>query len=174
MVTLANFMPQSLRALKLVKGMGTKKSEKFGEELLDIIISYCKKENIEPPVETITEKKIQKKIKEDTKKISYDLFKEGKTIAQIAEERKLSINTIEGHLAYYVGTGEIPVNKFVSREITDLIASHFEGNDDLKMGPVKEKLGDKVSWSDIRFVVNHLMFLRGSENDTRKGVISQN
>ena len=52
MVTLANFMPQSMPALKLVKGMGKKKSEKFGEELLDIIISYCKKENIEPPAET--------------------------------------------------------------------------------------------------------------------------
>ena len=63
MVNLANFMPQSLRALKLVKGMGTKKSEKFGEELLDIIISYCKKENIEPPVETITKKKIQKRLR---------------------------------------------------------------------------------------------------------------
>ena len=159
MVTLANFMPQSLPALKLVKGMGKKKSEKFGEELLDIIISYCKKENIEPPAETLTEKEIPKKIKEETKKISYDLFKEGKSISQIAEERNLSITTIEGHLAYYVGTGEIPINKFVSPEITDLIASHFEGSDDLKMGPVKAALGEKVSWSDIRFVINHLMYL---------------
>ena len=150
MVTLANFMPQSLPALKLVKGMGKKKSEKFGEELLNIIISYCKKEKIEPPAETLTEKKIPKKIKEETKKISYDLFKEGKSISQIAEERKLSITTIEGHLAYYVGTGEIPVNKFVSQEITDLISSHFEGSDDFKMGPVKAALGEKVSWSDIK------------------------
>jgi hypothetical protein len=111
MVTLANFMPQSMRALKLVKGMGTKKSEKFGEEILEIIISYCLKENIEPPAETLIEKKkISKKIKEDTKKISYDLFKEGKSVSQIAEERKLSITTIEGHLAYYVGKGEIPIN----------------------------------------------------------------
>jgi hypothetical protein len=62
MVTLANFKPQSLRALNLVKGMGKKKSEKFGEELLDIIISYCKTEKIEPPVETLTEKEIPKKI----------------------------------------------------------------------------------------------------------------
>ena len=108
MVNLASFMPQSLHALKMVKGMGTKKSEKFGEELLDIITSYCKKENIEPPVASLTEKKIPKKIKEDTKKLSYGLFMEGKTIPQIAEERQLSITTIEGHLAYYVGTGEIP------------------------------------------------------------------
>jgi hypothetical protein len=163
MAALADGLPQSMTALKLVKGIGKKKSEKFGEELLDIIISYCKKEKIEPPEETLIEKKITKKIKEETKKISYDLFKEGKSITQIAEERKLSITTIEGHLAYYVGAGEIPVYKFVSQEIADLITSQFEGTDDLKMGPVKEALGDKVSWSDIRFVINHLMFLRKSK-----------
>ncbi len=160
MVTLANFVPQSSPALKLVKGMGTKKSEKYGEELLDIIISYCTGENIEPPEVTIPDKKKAKKIKEETKKISYDLFREGKTIAQIAEERMLSIITIEGHLAYYVGTGEIPVGKFVSQEVTDLIAGHVERTGDLKMGPVKTALGDKVSWSDIKFVMNHLTFLR--------------
>jgi hypothetical protein len=160
MVTLVNFIPQSLPALNLVKGMGKKKSEKFWEELLNIIISYCIKEKIEPPVEIVTEKKIPKKIKEETKKISYELFKEGKAISQIAEERKLSITTIEGHLAYYVGTGEISVNKFVSQETTDLIASHFEGKEELKAGPVKVVLGEKVSWSDIKFVASHLRFLR--------------
>jgi PIF1-like helicase/Helix-turn-helix domain/HRDC domain/Helicase len=164
MVTLANFLPQSLPALKLVKGMGMKKSEKFGEELLNIIISYCQEEKIESPADTLTEKIIAKKIKEETKKISYDLFKEGKAISEIAEERKLSVTTVEGHLAYYVGTGEIPINKFVSQEITDLIASHFEGNDDLKMGPVKASLGEKVSWSNIKFVINHLKFLRKSKS----------
>jgi hypothetical protein len=161
MVTIANFLPQSILSLNSVKGMGKKKSEKFGEELLNIIISYCKKENIESPPETlIDKKKIPKKIKEDTKKISYDLFREGKAISQIAEERNLSITTIEGHLAYYVGTGEIPLNKFVPQEITDLIVNHFEGMDELKIGPVKEALGEKVSWSDIKFVVNHIKFLR--------------
>ena len=164
MVTLANFVPQSLPALKQVKGMGTKKSEKYGEELLDIIISYCTKENIEAPDIILIEKKQEKKVKDETKKISFDLFREGKTIAQIAEERAFSINTIEGHLANYVGTGEIPVDKFVSQEITDLITGQFEGSEDFKMGPVKEALGDKVSWSDIRFVVSYLTFLREKAN----------
>jgi hypothetical protein len=162
MVTLANFMPQSMRTLKQVKGMGTKKSEKFGEELLDIITSFCKKENIEPPAEKLTEKKTTKKKKEETKKLSYDLYKEGKTIPQIAGERKLSITTIEAHLAYYVGTGEIPVENFVSKEITELITGHFYGNDDLRVGPVKAALEDKVSWSDIKFVACHLRFIRNS------------
>jgi hypothetical protein len=163
MVTLANFLPQSLPALNSVKGMGKKKSEKFGEEILEIIISYCKKENIEPPAETpamLAEKKKPKKIKDETKKISYDLFMGGKAVSLIAQERNLSITTIESHLAHYVGTGEIPVNKFVSKELTDLITSHFEGNDDLRIGPIKEALGEKVTWSDLRFVASRLKFQR--------------
>jgi hypothetical protein len=160
MVSLANFLPRSLPALNLVKGMGKKKSAVFGEEILDIIISHCRKEKIEPPEETLTSKKIPKKIKLETKKISYNLFKEGKSISQIAEERRLSITTIEGHLAHYVGTGEIPVTEFVTMGIVDLIANHFDGSDDFKMGPVKESLGDRVSWSEIRFVINHIKCLR--------------
>jgi DNA-directed RNA polymerase subunit F/GTPase SAR1 family protein len=164
MAALANILPQTNSALKLVKGMGKKKSNKFGEELLDIISSYCKEESIEPVEVAITEKKRERKKKEDTKKISFGLFKEGRTIEQIADERKLSITTIEGHLAHYVGTGELPVSSFVSEETANLIASCFEGTDNLTMGPVKGALGDKVSWSEIRFVINHLMFLRRNRN----------
>jgi hypothetical protein len=170
MVTLANFMPRSLSQLKLVRGMGKKKSEEFGEELLDIIILYCEKEKIEVSPEPFSEKKPVKKKKEETKKISFDLFKEGKSVSQIAEERTLSITTIEGHLSYYVGTGEIPITEFLSQETTDLIASYFEGSDDLRAGPVKESLGEKVSWSDIKFVINHLKFIRKSLTEIRQGL----
>jgi len=160
MLTLVNFLPQSLRALKQVKGMGTKKAEKYGGEILEIITSYCCKENIEPPETPVTEKKKPKKEREDTKKISCELFMKGMTIAQIAEERNLSPGTVEKHLSFYVGTGEIPVTRFLSQEIIDLIAGRFEENEELIMGPVKEALGDRVTWSDIRFVSSHLTFLR--------------
>lgn len=161
MVTLVNFLPQSLRALKKVKGMGTKKTEKYGEELLDLITSYCSEENIEAPEIPVAEKKKPKKEREDTKKITFGLFSQGLTIPQIAKERNLSIATIEGHLSHYVRTGDIPVGKLVSGEIIELISTRFEAMDDLKMGPVKEALGDRVTWSDIRFVANHLTFVRG-------------
>ncbi|MBK7131669.1 MAG: helix-turn-helix domain-containing protein [Bacteroidales bacterium] len=164
MVNLAGFLPQSLSALRLVKGMGKKKSEKFGGEILEIITFYCEKENIAPAVDTIAYGKAIKKVKEDTKKISFDLFKEGKSVTQIAEERNLIATTIESHLAFYVGKGEIPVRRFVSQEKTDLISRHFGGSDDLKLGPVKEALGDQVTWSEIRFVANHIEFLRKSSN----------
>jgi tRNA uridine 5-carbamoylmethylation protein Kti12 len=163
MVTLANFVPQSMNELRSIKGMGKKKSEKFGEELLSIISSYCSNENVEPAVIPVTEKRIPKKIRQETKKVTFELFNSGKTILEIATERNLAVTTIESHMAHFVGTGEIPVTKLVSKEMTDLIISHFEDKDDLTIGPVKEALGDRVSWSDLKFVTSHLRFLRRSD-----------
>src|SRR5690606_1157358 len=54
----------------------------------------------------------EKKEKIDTKKVSYDLYLQGKTIAEIAKERTLNPVTIEGHLAHYVGLGLIDVKTF--------------------------------------------------------------
>jgi len=159
MVALVNFLPQSLTDLKRVKGMGAKKTDKYGEELLDLITSYCREENIEAPEIPVAGNRKPKKERQDTKKISFGLFSQGLTIPQIAKERNLSITTIEGHLSHYVGTGDIPVEKFVSGEIIELVSRQFQDKDDLRMGPVKEALGDRVTWSDIRFVVNHLHFL---------------
>jgi superfamily II DNA helicase RecQ len=47
MLNLADLLPQSMSALKKVKGIGKKKADKYGEELLEIIVSYNKKEKIE-------------------------------------------------------------------------------------------------------------------------------
>ncbi len=162
MVALVNLLPQNLPSLNLIKGMGQKKSERFGEEILNIIVPFCKNRNIEPVIVTSAIEKKPKKIKPDTRKTSYDLFKEGWTIEQIAAERNLGISTIENHLAYYVSTGEIPVGQFVSQGMTDLIIEHLEETEDLKLGPVKIALGEKVTWSDIHFVQSHLKFLRKS------------
>jgi hypothetical protein len=160
MATLTNFLPQSQVVLKQVKGMGKKKSEKYGNELLSMIADYCREKNIEPPVQNFEEKPTPKKVKADTNLASFNLFKSGKSVMQIADERNMAVSTIEGHLAHYIGTGDISINEFVSPDITALIASHFEGRGDYHMGPVKAALGDQVSWSEIRFVMKHIEYLK--------------
>lgn len=160
MVALAGVLPRSMNALRRVKGMGKKKSAKYGEDILEIIHNYCSKEKIIAQEEPSAEEKKPKKIKEDSGKTSLRLFREGKTIQQIAEERNFSVTTIESHLAQFVAQGEIPASEFVSPEKIDLIAGHFNGSEDLRLGPVKEVLGDQVTWSELRFVASHIRFLR--------------
>jgi hypothetical protein len=159
-VTLTNKLPQTIKALRSVKGIGTKKALTFGEELLEIITSYCRKENIEVPDESLNTKIVPRKAKEDTRLISCRMYQEGRSVAEIASERKISENTVVKHLSHYVESGEIQLHKLVPEEIRGLIFEFYKDSDDLSLAPAKEELGDRVSWNDLRFVVSHIKFLR--------------
>lgn len=100
---------------------------------------------------------VTKKVKEpkpDTKAASYKLYKEGKTAFEIATERGFALTTIEGHLAYYVSLGMIPVSQFVSDEKFKKILERsktIEGENLLT--PLKLDLGEDFSYSEIRFAL---------------------
>lgn len=150
-------LPNNTRALKAINGLGKKKIEKFGSDLLEMIISYRKENNIEtvafeePEIETEVPKK-------STKQISFELWLEGNKIEDIANERKLVKSTIEGHLAHFVGTGDIPVDKIVSNEKVKLISDYFKKNENSFLGEAKTDLGDKVTFGELRLVLEHLRF----------------
>jgi uncharacterized protein YpbB len=165
MVSLVNLLPQTTSEMKAIKGMGQKKVNAFGPAILEIIISYCHDRNITPSPLVITDTKPKVREKTDTKTLSLNLYKSGKSISQIAEERFMAVSTIEGHLAHFVQTGDLSVHEFVKPPILEKIINYFETKSDFKAGSVKEALGDHVSWTDLRFVIKHLEFL----NKTKKG-----
>jgi hypothetical protein len=160
LTNLSSFLPQNQDELKLIKGMGKKKAEQFGEEILEIIAKFCIEHGItRKPLAPKASSKAPK-VKIDTKRASYDLYKAGKTIEEIAGERNLSRSTIEEHLATFVATGEIDVEELVDPDQLALIRAEYKGREDLSMGPVKAVLGDRVSWTELRFVIRHLEYQR--------------
>jgi len=106
-------------------------------------------------VKTATEKK-KKEPKPDTKLLSFELYNEGKTFAEIAKERGLSQGTIEGHLAYYVSTQQLDVKKLVKpnkiRNITDAVESQKTKS----MATIREFLGKDYSFGEIKMVLASL------------------
>lgn len=125
LLLLANQLPYNLAELKNIKGFGKKKIEQFGSEILDIIIEYRIDNGIEMPQ---TEKELipsKKTEKIDTKKISFELFKSGKSIQAIAYERNMATSTIEGHLAHYIGTGELDIASLISNDKIEEISNLF-------------------------------------------------
>jgi uncharacterized protein YpbB len=79
--------------------------------------------------------------------------------AEIASERKLAVTTIEGHLSFFVGKGEIDINKLVPEEKVVRISNYFMNSDTTNLNPAKEALGDEISYSELRYVLKHLQFL---------------
>lgn len=86
--------------------------------------------------------------------VTKSLLDEGKTIKEIADERKLSIDTILGHIEKLIEYKEdiklehtIPTGKAF-----DTIAKAFEKLETRKLTPVYDELKGKVPYQDIRLV----------------------
>jgi uncharacterized protein YpbB len=93
------------------------------------------------------------KKKGETHAISFGLYKAGKSIEAIASERKLTISTIEGHLAYYAELGEVTAEQILGKEKTTRIKHALKGFDSKSLTAVKIELGDEVSFGEIRLVL---------------------
>jgi ATP-dependent DNA helicase RecQ len=86
---------------------------------------------------------------------TYTLFRNGHSVADIARQRELVTNTIEGHLAECIAAGlPVDLTKLVSDsdriEIEKAIAEH--GSEKLK--PIRESLPESITYNMIRFVVS--------------------
>lgn len=152
-------LPASTSDLRKVKGFGAKKVSQFGKEILAIIMEYRIRTNmkipdIQPDIEPETAPKVPKT---DTKLVSFELFKSGKSIDTIAKERGFVASTIESHLSHYVGTGELGLDRLVDPKKAAIISAWYKKNPTLGSGPAKAALGDNVSFSELRFVWIYLM-----------------
>lgn len=160
LIELINELPSSLSELKKVKGFGAKKVSQFGKEILARIIEYRIRMKMEiPNLKEDIEPEVEKKVaRTDTKLISFNLFKSGKSIDQIADLRGVTFSTIEGHLLHYIETGELDLERLVSPKKTAIISGWFQRNPTLGVGPAKADLGDGFSYSELRFVQKNLLF----------------
>jgi hypothetical protein len=108
-----------------------------------------------PPPEMIvaeTAANAKKPPKGETKHISLALFKEGKTIMQIALFRSLTPGTIEGHLTTFIATGEVSIADLVTPEKQTQIEAAIKELGEVSSTLIKEKLGADISYGEIRAV----------------------
>lgn len=99
---------------------------------------------------TKTAVKKEKAPKVDTKEVSLELHKEGKTIAEIARDRKMVVGTIEGHLAYYVAKQEIAAKDIIGSKKLDKILKTIRELKTMQMNPIREHLGRDYSFGEIK------------------------
>jgi len=151
---LANKLPSNYEELESIKGIGKVKVKKYGNELLIMISDYCEANNIEQtPIKGLITAKISKT---DTKRISLDLFKTGKTVEEIAKERGFVATTIETHLTHYIESGEIAVTDFINKEKVAKISDYILETKPISINQTKEALGNDISFGEIRAVMKHL------------------
>jgi len=155
LIDIAEMLPANLTALKKVKGIGEGKAKRFGSQILEIVNRYCVEKGLagaqlalpdpEPP---------QPKV--NTKQVSYDLFREGKSIAEIAQERGFTAGTIEGHLAHYIGTGELDISELIEPAKLNVLSAYLKEHYQGELASIKAHFGDEVSFGELRMVAEYL------------------
>ncbi|MEZ4792605.1 MAG: helix-turn-helix domain-containing protein [Gelidibacter sp.] len=151
---LCNLLPTTSQELKKIHGIGKVKFENYGNVILEVIIDYCRTNKLGFENPSKPEYIVEKRSKEDTKKLSLDSFKKGKSIADIAQERFLTVGTIEGHLASFLGSGEIDLYDLISHEKFSELESFIKATQFESLTELKTKLGDGYSYGEIRIVLN--------------------
>lgn len=171
---LTEFLPVTPDQLLKISGFGDARVEAYGDQFLRIIKNYLSEHNIEPDHSSFSSKKEKKKkkatepgvVKEEkkpSKEQTFELFKQGLSITEIAMLRKFAVTTLEGHLAAYVATGDIAIDKMVPRDKQSQILKALENFDKTTgLTAVKNALPNDISFSDIRYVLAHKSFIENT------------
>jgi hypothetical protein len=163
LIQIAVNLPDNVADMKKIKGIGPSILARYGRELVELVAAYRRKHAITevalPAAGTAppqADAGRDKETKGDTRQLSFEMFQKGLTIAQIAEQRGLVPSTIEGHLAFFVETGELAIGRLLPPEKQQAITRKLAEMKNSTHREIKTALGDDYSYSDIKLVQAHL------------------
>jgi len=147
---MSDYLPQNDKDLLRISGFGPAKVEKYGKAFLDVILSFCKENNLSSLMDEKekTKEKKEKKPVGETMRISLAMYKDGRTIDEIAFTRNLNMTTIVTHLERYVISGELDINDFINAEkrekASELIRKGTE------TGSIYEMLSAFLNYTEVK------------------------
>jgi len=156
---LCDKLPTHPSALKEVHGIGKKKVEQYGEDIVEIVQQYCveigKEFDMKPPPRTALEK-LEKAPKKNTKEISIEMFKEGLSIAEIAKNRDLTIGTITGHLLYKIGKNGIEFTDIIPQDELKVLVESIKNTSFESLSELYHKLDEKFSYDALKVAIRKM------------------
>ena len=99
-----------------------------------------------------------KTVKPSTIELTYNLFKAGKNVEEIAKERGLTTGTIQGHLIPYIQKGEIQIEHVIDKKKINTIKRIAKAvGKDSGMKTIKELCPSDITYNDILLVMKTTM-----------------
>ncbi len=126
-----------------ISGVGQRKLEVYGDEFIAEIRAFMK------------EKKVKARKKSDTHLVTFELYNEGLSIAEIAEKRNLKDTTIFSHIAkLYIDGKAIAIFDFVSKEeVSKIKTAKKELESPPALKPYFDHFNEKIGYAKIRLAL---------------------
>ena len=178
---IAAYLPHTQEELLEVPGIGPAKAEGYGAAILKIVQENCDGTSaVRSPKANEQETAALDKFRQSTPEaafsipqtkqkskaadaetpklpshqISFDMFRSGKTVEEIAAERGMSPSTIETHLCKYVESGDIDVRRIVPEDtIAKVLFFRHVHPDSTHLKDIYDAYQGTIPYSHIRFVL---------------------
>ncbi len=151
---LVTYLPTNNSRLSDIRGIGKARLKRYGPAIIKLIQDYLDQHQIE--ADDSIKASQSRKIASDTQRQSFALFQSGKSLDEVATERGLARGTIEGHLAHFIGTGELDVYLLVDRETVETIEQFVKSRPEATLSEIKSHFGEKYSYSELKLAISHI------------------
>lgn len=149
---MASYIPRNKDSFLMIKGVGQKKYESYGEEFIAVIDAYAESQGIES--KAINKPEIIRDDLVDRYEESYNCYLQNLSLKEIAEKRNFTQNTIIEHLGHCEKQGKsVDWTKFIDADKENKILETINEIGLEKLKPIKEALTDDYSYEDIRIVI---------------------
>ena len=156
LIDMATYFPQTREEMLDMSGVGDVKLASYGSRFLSVLVDYCGRNRKESKRKSRfgSTKRRKNGATGETSKISFQMYRSGMPVNEIAASRGLAISTVEGHLAKFIESGELDLHEVVEPRKAEVIRSVLlEMGSSEAVGPVKAKLGNEFSYGEIRAVM---------------------
>lgn len=90
---------------------------------------------------------------------TFEMWIKRKNIKDIADERKLTIQTIYNHIAKLIGEGKIDITEIIPKSKLSQLQHLFERHTDATLTEIKAEADDAISWEELRVYKAYLSLL---------------
>ncbi|MBU3113100.1 DNA helicase RecQ [Clostridium lacusfryxellense] len=162
---MSEYFPVNEKEMLNIKGVGESKLNKYGEEFISAIKKYMKENNIELKEEILYNEgddKTEVAVEQDSKNndkvpsyiITYNMYKEGKSIEEIISERQLKSLTVQEHIFKCASEGfDVNLDDFIPKDHEALIIEVIEKIGASKLRPIKEALPEEIDYLAIKATI---------------------
>lgn len=146
----------------LVKGETISKEKLSSDEIkyyrinkMETVTQEFKKVKItliddEEDIDRYAKKEKKKEPKKSTIQETFELWQQQLSVAEIAAIRKLTEQTIGGHLAKLIEAKSIKISEVLPEDKIVELAEAFKGFEGNSVTELKEKYGEKFSWDELK------------------------
>jgi ATP-dependent DNA helicase RecQ len=177
LVEMAAYHPHNSNTLKQIYGVGSVKSERFGETFLKAIVAYCKDHSLKEIPHRGNASNQPKEATFLNKPRFIDASEEflsGTSIEDLAQKHKVQAQTVFGYLVKYVKSGHSIPNperffnySHVSPAARMKILQAFDAHGPEYLNPVYNELNGSVDFNELRLMQLYYFCTR---NDQKGGI----